>query len=113
MTDSHERHTERRSPPPADDSSARPARTTDDPLRGSRTSGTWVAVASAGIVLVLLIVFIAQNTQDVEVSFLGFEGATPLAVALLVATAAGLLLATIAGTLRIMQLRRRIRRASH
>ena len=82
----------------------------DDPLRSSRTSGTWLAVVSAGVLLVLLIIFIAQNTRDVHVSFLGFDGRTPLAVALLIAAAAGLLIATITGTLRIWQLRRRVRR---
>lgn len=81
-----------------------------DPLRGSRTSGLWVSVVLSGIVLVLLIVFIAQNTDPVSVSFLGWEGETPLAVALLIATVAGLFLATVAGSLRILQLRRRVRR---
>jgi len=85
---------------------------TSDPLRASRTSGLWIAVAASGIVLVLLIVFIAQNTDPVSVRFLGWEGETPLAIAILVATAAGLFLATIAGSLRILQLRRRIRRGS-
>ena len=88
------------------DSRAKP----DDPLRSSRTSGTWLAVVTAGVLLVLLIIFIAQNTRDVRVSFLGFDGRTPLAVALLIAAAAGLLIATITGTLRIWQLRRRVRR---
>lgn len=83
-----------------------------DPLRGSRTSGLWIAVAASGVVLVLLIVFIAQNTDPVNVSFLGWEGETPLAVALLIATVAGLFLATIAGSLRILQLRRRVKRGS-
>lgn len=84
----------------------------EDPLRGSRTSGLWIAVAASGIVLVLLIVFIAQNTDAVAVRFLGWEGETPLAVAMLIATVAGLFLATIAGSLRILQLRRRVRRGS-
>jgi len=82
----------------------------DDPLRSSRTSGTWLAVVTAGVLLVLLIIFITQNTRDVHVSFLGFDGRTPLAVALLISAAAGLLIATITGTLRIWQLRRRVRR---
>lgn len=81
-----------------------------DPLRSSRTGRAWAAVVSLGIVLVLLIIFIAQNTRSVTVSFLGWEGRTSLAVALLIATAAGLFLAAVAGTLRIWQLRRRIRK---
>jgi len=81
-----------------------------DPLRGSRTGRAWAAVVALGVVLVLLIVFIAQNTRTVTVSFLGWEGRTSLAVALLIATAAGLFLAAVAGTMRIWQLRRRVRR---
>jgi len=86
------------------------ARETKDPLRGSRTSGIWAAVVGLGLVLLLLVIFIAQNTQSVSVSFLGWSGQTPLAVALLIATAAGLFLSAVAGSLRILQLRRRVRR---
>ena len=81
-----------------------------DPLRGSRTSGIWLAVVAGGLILVLLIIFIAQNTEPARIEFLGWEGETPLAVALLIATAAGLFLAAVAGSLRILQLRRRVRR---
>lgn len=81
-----------------------------DPLRGSRTSGLWIAVVLSGVILVLLIIFIAQNTDPVSVRFLGWEGETPLAVAILAATVAGLFLAAVAGTMRILQLRRRVRR---
>ncbi len=85
-------------------------RNRDDPLRGSRTSGFWAAVVGFGVVLILLIVFIAQNTRETTVSFLGWDGQVPVAVALLIATAAGLFLATAAGSLRILQLRRRVKR---
>ena len=85
-------------------------RQSQDPLRGSRTSGFWVGVVALGLVLVLLIVFIAQNTRETTVSFLAWDGEVPVAVALLIASAAGLFLATAAGSLRILQLRRRVRR---
>jgi len=81
-----------------------------NPLRGSRTSGLWAAVVASAVVLILLIVFIAQNTDPVDVHFMGWEGQTPLAVALMIASVAGLVLAAVAGTLRIWQLRRRVRR---
>ena len=64
------------------------------------------------ILLVLLIIFIAQNTQKVQVAFLGWEGQTPLAVALLAAVVTGLVVAAIAGSLRILQLRRRVKRSA-
>jgi len=81
-----------------------------DPLRRSVTSGTWLALGLLTILLVALIVFIIQNTQKVEISFLGWNGRTPLAAALMIATTAGLIIAGTAGTLRIWQLRRRVRR---
>ncbi len=84
-----------------------------DPLRGSRTSGLWTAVVASVVILVLLIIFIAQNTDPTSIRFLGWEGETPLAVALLIATVAGLFLAAVAGSLRILQLRRRVRRDKH
>lgn len=81
-----------------------------DPLRRSRTSSVWIAVLLLAVVLVVLIVFIAQNTQDVEISFFGWSGQSPLAVALLIATVAGMVVVAIAATLRMWQVRRRVRR---
>ncbi len=82
-----------------------------DPLRGSRTSGFWAAIVGLGVILVLLVVFIAQNTRTTTVSFLVWDGQVPVAVALLIAAVAGLFLAGLAGMLRILQLRRRVHRA--
>jgi uncharacterized integral membrane protein len=81
-----------------------------DPLRGSRTSGFWAATVGLGVVLLLLIIFITQNTRQTTVSFLAWDGRVPVAVALLIAAVAGLFLALLAGLLRILQLRRRVRR---
>lgn len=81
-----------------------------DPLRRSRTSGAWFAVVLLAALLLFLVIFIAQNTQDVEVSFLVWEGRAPLAVSLLVASLVGIVIAVVAGSLRILQLRRRVRR---
>jgi uncharacterized integral membrane protein len=81
-----------------------------DPLRSSRTSATWVAFTGLVVLLILLVVFIGQNTQDVRVSFFGWSGRAPLAVALLIAATSGMVVAVIAGALRILQLRRRVRR---
>ncbi len=81
-----------------------------DPLRGSRTSAIWSAVVGLGVLLVLLIIFIAQNTQKTDVHFLGWDTTAPVAVALLIAAASGLALAVIAASLRILQLRHRVRR---
>jgi uncharacterized integral membrane protein len=95
----------------ADETGAERERVTnEDPLRGSRTSGFWAETVGLGVLLLLLIVFIAQNTRQTTVSFLAWDGEVPVAVALLIAAAAGLSLALLAGLLRILQLRRRVRR---
>jgi uncharacterized integral membrane protein len=62
------------------------------------------------VLLLFLIVFVAQNTERVSVSFLGWDTHPPLAVALLIAAAVGLAISVAAGTLRIWQLHRRVRR---
>jgi uncharacterized integral membrane protein len=62
------------------------------------------------VLLLLLVVFLAQNTEKVPLDVLGWTWHPPLAIALLAAVAAGLLLAVIAGSLRIWQLRRRVQR---
>src|SRR4029453_14919353 len=80
-----------------------------DPLRGSRTSGTWIAVAVLSLLLLLLAIFILQNTQKVEVTLFGWNGRAPLAATLLIASAGGALVVASAGMLRILQLRRRVK----
>ncbi|WP_211249274.1 lipopolysaccharide assembly protein LapA domain-containing protein [Nocardioides aequoreus] len=102
-------------PPPADSpqEQAPPSgakRTAGDPLRGSRTSGIWVAVLALVVVVILLAVFILQNTQTAEVRFLGWTGTAPVSATLLIAAAGGALLVAAAGALRILQLRRRVKR---
>jgi uncharacterized integral membrane protein len=89
---------------------AAPTEKPRDPLRGSRTSGTWAAVLLLTVVIILLAIFILQNTQRVEVSFFGWTGRPPLSAALLIAAAGGAVLVASAGALRILQLRRRVKR---
>ena len=87
-----------------------PASSGKDPLRGSRTSGIWTATVALIVVLILLAIFILQNTQRVEVSYFGWTGQAPLSATLLIAAAGGALLVASAGALRILQLRRRVKK---
>ncbi|MDQ0756144.1 lipopolysaccharide assembly LapA domain-containing protein [Arthrobacter sp. B3I4] len=72
----------------------------------TRAGMVWVAVASALVVLVLLIVFILQNQVYVQVAFFGLQGSVPLGIALFIAAVGGGILVAIAGAARIIQLRR-------
>ncbi|WP_427007264.1 LapA family protein [Pseudarthrobacter sp. H2] len=71
----------------------------------TRAGMVWAAVASALVVLILLIAFILQNQDYVRVRFFGLEGAVSLGVALLIAAVGGGVLVAIAGAARIIQLR--------
>ena len=53
------------------------------------------------MVLVLLLIFILQNSRKVQISYLGAHGHLPLGVALLFAAVRGILLVVIPGTARI------------
>ncbi|HZN72880.1 MAG TPA: LapA family protein [Micromonosporaceae bacterium] len=75
--------------------------------------GVWVTLLVAAFVLLLLLIFILQNGQRAEVSFLGAHGHLPMGVALLLAAVFGVLLVALPGTARIIQLRVLSRRGGH
>jgi len=66
-------------------------------------------IAGAAVLIVVLI-FIIQNAHAVNIAFLGAHLHLSLAVALLLAAVAGALAMAAAGTARITQLRRIMRR---
>jgi uncharacterized integral membrane protein len=79
-----------------------------DPLPGerrTRLSGAWTAIVIGLVALVIILVFILQNGQKVEVTFLFFKGQLPLAVALLFALILGAVIVFAFGAARILQLR--------
>ena len=79
-----------------------------EPLPGesrTRLSGAWTAVVAGVVVLVVILIFILQNQQTVDVSFLVFRGHLPLAVALLFAMILGALIVFTFGAARLLQLR--------
>ena len=77
----------------------------------TRLSGAWTALVIGLIALVLILIFILQNLQSVEISFLLFHGHLPLAVALLFAVILGAVIVLAFGGARINQLRGVARRA--
>ncbi|PWU52663.1 DUF1049 domain-containing protein [Micromonospora globispora] len=74
-------------------------------VKRSRMGGLWVAAVVFAFVLLLLLIFVLQNSQRSEVSFLGAHGHLPMGVALLLAAVFGILLVALPGTARIVQLR--------
>jgi len=68
------------------------------------------ALIAGTAALVVVLIFVIQNTHAVNISFLGAHLHLSLAVALLLAAVAGALVMAAAGTARITQLRRIMRR---
>ncbi|WP_307868443.1 LapA family protein [Umezawaea beigongshangensis] len=90
-----------------------PEHAPEQPFHRTRTSGAWVAVVVAAILLIFLLVFVLQNLDGATVQFLGIEATMPLGVALLFAAVIGALLVALVGGARIVQLRRQAKRALH
>lgn len=81
-------------------------------VRRTRVSGVWIGLITASVVLVLLIIFIAQNTRRASIHFLGWSGHMSLGLLMLIAAVSGLLIAALPGTVRIIQLRRSLKRGA-
>jgi uncharacterized integral membrane protein len=96
-TDEVSRHSLSRRPP-------KPA------LKFTRAAATWTAMIVGFGILIVLLVFIAQNTGSARFTFLGWHWSLPLGVAILFAAVCGGFITTLAGTARIFQLRRTVKR---
>ena len=96
-------------PPAPAPAAGRPTR--QPARRPTRISALRTGLIAGLFVLILLVIFLIQNTAAVQVRFLGAHVRMSLAVALLIAAIAGALLMAAAGTARITQLRRNLRRA--
>jgi lipopolysaccharide assembly protein A len=76
----------------------------------TRISGMRISLIAGFAGLIVVMIFIIQNAHTVNISFLGAHLRLSLAVALFLAAIAGALLMAAAGTARITQLRRIMRR---
>ena len=93
---------------PKDEPAPGPEKEAEGPLPGerrTRLSGAWTAIVIGLLALVVILVFILQNQQGVEIKFLMFEGNLPLAIALLFALILGAVIVVAFGAARILQLR--------
>lgn len=86
-----------------------PSTTTRGEIPRTRTARAHNALIAGAVVLILLLVFILENTQRVKISYFGAGFHMPLGVALLLAAIGGALIVGIFGAARILQLRRRVR----
>ncbi len=100
------------------DPSAETGGVTGDPLAAheelrvphTRTSTAWALAAVGTFVVLLMLVFILQNTQRTRLNFLWFHGSPPLGAALLLSAVIGALIVLCLGAARLLQLRLATRR---
>src|SRR5579864_3995780 len=92
-------------PAPGSQPPQQPVQPPERGVRRTRISGLWVAIGCFAVIIVFLLIFILQNGQRADISYLGSHVRMPLGVALLFATIIGVLLTGLAGTARILQLR--------
>jgi lipopolysaccharide assembly protein A len=94
---------------PIERTPATPVAGTEPPKSRGRVGAVWWGLIIAAVFLVLMLIFVTQNSQTVEVSYFGWQGQLSLAVAMLLGVAAGALLVVIPGTVRILRLRNKVR----
>jgi len=95
---------------PAVDSASIKPPPPEDAVHFTRAAALWSALIVGFLVLIVLLVFIAQNTASGTFHFLGWSWSLPLGVALLASAVLGGLITTLAGVVRIVQLRRAARK---
>lgn len=75
-------------------------------VKFTRAGALWSALIVGFLVLIVLLIFIAQNTESAVLHFLGWNWSLPLGVSILAAAVLGGLITVLAGAVRIFQLRR-------
>ena len=82
-------------------------------VKFTRAAALWGALFGGFLILIVLLIFVAQNTQPQSVRFLNMTSPSlPLGVLILLGAVGGGLLAVAVGTARIVQLRRAAKKLS-
>jgi uncharacterized integral membrane protein len=98
-------------PPPPPPGAPGPPRVKAPPppesaVKFTKAAALWISLILGFLILIVLLIFIAQNTESAEFAFIGWHWSLPLGVAILFAAVAGGLLTVAVGAVRIFQLRR-------
>lgn len=100
-------HTPAHAPAPVERTAPEPKK-----VKGSLAGGAWVALIFGALLLILLLIFIMQNQQAVDLHLFTWSFSFPAGVGLLLAAIAGALIMAIVGGVRMFELRRQIRKAN-
>ena len=95
---------------PVQPTSVEPTPAQPTKVKGSIAASTWIALSIGFLLLILLIVFILQNQQSVELNIFAWSGAFPAGIAFLLFAIGGALFMALIGGWRMLELRRQIKR---
>lgn len=93
-------------PPKPTPAGKTPASAKEPAIGFTRAGALWSSLIAGFVILILLLIFITQNTAPTAFRFLGLHWSLPLGVAILLAAVVGGLITVAVGTARILQLRR-------
>ncbi len=87
-----------------------PATETKQPsgVQGSFAGGTWIALIAGALLLIVLLVFIMQNQDQVDLVLFAWNFRFPAGIGFLLAAISGALIMALVGGVRMFQLRRQI-----
>ncbi|MDO4631412.1 MAG: lipopolysaccharide assembly protein LapA domain-containing protein [Corynebacterium sp.] len=88
--------------------STKPAKPEKQLVKGSFAGGTWVALIAGALLLIVLLVFIMQNQEPVELVLFAWNFTFPAGIGFLLAAIGGALIMALVGGVRMFQLRRQI-----
>jgi uncharacterized integral membrane protein len=75
-------------------------------VKFTRAAALWTSLILGFLILIVLLVFITQNTASTPFTFLGWHWDLPLGVAILLAAVCGGLITALVSAARMFQLRR-------
>ena len=78
----------------------------EDAVKFTKAAALWSSLILGFLILIVLLVFIMQNTDSTTVNFFAWQASLPVGVAVLLSAVGGGLLTFLVGTARIVQLRR-------
>jgi uncharacterized integral membrane protein len=84
----------------------RPAPNATSDVKFTRAGALWSSLILGFLILIVLLIFIAQNTAPTPFTFLNWHWNLPLGVAILLAAVCGGLITALVSAARIFQLRR-------
>ncbi|MEV0028027.1 lipopolysaccharide assembly protein LapA domain-containing protein [Nocardia sp. NPDC050793] len=92
--------------PPPTPPATKPPMTGEKPSISSRTGYAWVGLVVGTLIMIVLLIFILQNLETIQVSLFFWEFHLPIGVAVLLSVICGALVMALVGGMRILQLRR-------